>query len=240
MSRDDGGTRYTVRDSPISHSGDTGEGFEKQVHAIANIFDRAANLNKEVCHALKLTLLDQVPRPTAHGVGELGAAKWFSEYDDDNGAEYLKVPGLSATLEVVHIVMFYALLQVESDISIAKPPAAVFEFISSPINWVVGTRFIEVIDDKNGLKFDAEWVVTRNYKDEFFQFQFPSDYSHGPFQEIIITYNVSQNTDGSTSFTRRMVSWIKPGVDTKPLSSFYENDMHNDYVAAVKARVEAI
>ncbi|KAJ5613841.1 hypothetical protein N7528_007495 [Penicillium herquei] len=151
-----------------------------------------------------------------------------------------------------------SLLQVESHITIAKPAAAVFDFISSPINWAglhpgskeirgdgvqtsakVGTRFIEVIDDKNGLKFDAEWVVTRNYKNEFFQFQFPSDYSHGPFQEIVITYNVSQNTDGSTSFTRRMVSWIKPGVDTKPLSSFYENDMHNDYVAAVKARVEA-
>ncbi|KAJ5738612.1 hypothetical protein N7493_001767 [Penicillium malachiteum] len=135
-----------------------------------------------------------------------------------------------------------SLLQVESHITIAKPAAAVFDFISSPINWAglhpgskeirgdsvhtsakVGTRFIEVIDDKNGLKFDAEWVVTRNYKDEFFQFQFPSDYSH----------------DSSTSFTRRMVSWIKPSVDTKPLSSFYENDMHNDYVIAVKARVEA-
>ncbi|KAJ6118277.1 hypothetical protein N7471_013744 [Penicillium samsonianum] len=150
-----------------------------------------------------------------------------------------------------------SLLTVESHISIDRPPAAVFDFISTPANWAglhpgsqqivgkgvnesakQGTRFIEVIDDANGLKFDAHWVVTRSHKNEFFQFQFPSDYAQGPFQEIVITYNVSEKADGSTAFTRRMVSWIKPGVDTKPLSSFYENDMHNEYVARVKARVE--
>lgn len=151
-----------------------------------------------------------------------------------------------------------SLLTVESHITINRTPAAVFAFISSPANWAglhpgskeiigegvkesakEGTRFIEVIDDANGLEFDAHWIVTRSRRDEFFQFQFPSDYSHDPFQEIVITYNVTENAGGSTAFTRRMVSWVKPGVDIKPLRSFYENDMHNEYVARVKATVEA-
>ncbi|GKZ34423.1 hypothetical protein AbraIFM66950_004698 [Aspergillus brasiliensis] len=150
-----------------------------------------------------------------------------------------------------------SLLKVESHIKIDRSPSAVFDFISSPANWAglhpgskqiigegvqtsakTGTRFIEIIDDGNGVKFNAHWVVTRSIKDEFFQFRFPSDYSHSLFHEIVITYDVSQNDDGSTEFTRRMVSWIKPGVDITPLCSFYINDLHNEYVAAVKARVE--
>ncbi|KAF1923298.1 uncharacterized protein M421DRAFT_96213 [Didymella exigua CBS 183.55] len=151
-----------------------------------------------------------------------------------------------------------SLLTVESHITIDKPASEVFNFISTPSNWaglhpgsariigegitssaVVGTRFIEVIDDGHRPVFDAHWVITRSVKDEFFQFQFPSDFAHGPFQEIVITYNITAKGEASTAFTRRMVSWVRPGADTSELAAFSENDMHNKYVAGVKARLEA-
>lgn len=150
-------------------------------------------------------------------------------------------------------------LQAESHINISKPPTAVFEFVSAPANWPglhpaskkitgdginasakVGTRFTEVIRDPNGLNFDAEYVVSRSVKDQFFEFKWPADYSYGPINEVVITYDLSENPDGSTALTRRQLSWVKPGVDTTPLKALYENDMHNDYVAAVKSRLEAM
>lgn len=156
-------------------------------------------------------------------------------------------------------VALMSLLTVESHINIKKSPSAVFAFISSPSNWAglhpgskeirgegvtssaaVGTRFIEVINDENGNAFDAAWVVTRSIKDEFFQFQFPSDFTHGPFHEIVVTYNVTLEADGSTAFTRRMVSWVRPGAGGENLRSFSENAMHNRYVANVKAKVEGL
>ncbi|KAK7180350.1 hypothetical protein DPSP01_012022 [Paraphaeosphaeria sporulosa] len=150
-----------------------------------------------------------------------------------------------------------SLLAVESHNNITRSTSNVFAFVSSPSNWAglhpgskkiigegvtgsaaVGTRFVEVIDDDNGNVFDASWMIIRSINDELFQFQFPSDFARGPFQEIVITYNVTPEADGSMAFTRRMASWIRPGIDAEKLISFSKNDMHNQYMANVKAKVE--
>jgi len=147
--------------------------------------------------------------------------------------------------------------KIRSETIIQKPISEVYNFITTVANWtgihpatkdilgpsginstaVPGLKFVEVVEAR-GLNFNCEWEVRKVVKNEFFEIIFPADFTHGPLNEIVITYNLTAAGDNATKFVRTMVNFCKPDAKEEETRDLEEPGMHDNYLKAVKARLE--
>lgn len=148
----------------------------------------------------------------------------------------------------------------EFSIDIARSPEDIFAYVTTVANWAglhpgsqkiegegttsvvkEGLEFVEKI--KNAyVEFPATWVISKVVPGKFFQFKFASQFDSPQFNDITITYTLSETATG-THFTRSMVSFLKPGQNPEQLKSFggqYPEAVHHlKYLQGIKQKLES-
>ena len=145
-----------------------------------------------------------------------------------------------------------------SEIDVACTPQRVYDFVTTPDNWVgthpvtkavrgetgsprgLGAHWIELIEGPSGRRFEAEWRVTEARAPALWKIQ--ADNFGGIPATVTITYNIEGSSDaaGRTHFGRDMVTSIPDDfpVSDSLKAALTSRESHDAYLGAIKEWIE--